>query len=182
VTAEIPLASLHPHGPRRRHFSILLSHIWTQVHLLSQPQPPASDWHRKHTDTDRLLSHVHMHTVPSPRPRSSRSHTLRYFGFLSVWTDLQFPVAWPLALVLLHVYPHNPLLLYSYNKQLGVSDIRVASTPVPTPCSRPSLSPGHRSMGFFRHQTLSLAAADSTRPIDYSVSEIRVVSTPSIST
>ncbi len=26
----------------------------------------------------------HMHTTPSPRPRSSRSHTLRYFGFLSV--------------------------------------------------------------------------------------------------
>jgi hypothetical protein len=26
----------------------------------------------------------HMHTAPSPRPRSSRSHALRYFGFLSV--------------------------------------------------------------------------------------------------
>ena len=26
----------------------------------------------------------HMHTAPSPLPRSSRSHALRYFGFLSV--------------------------------------------------------------------------------------------------
>jgi hypothetical protein len=26
----------------------------------------------------------HMHTTPSPRPRSSRSHAFRYFGFLSV--------------------------------------------------------------------------------------------------
>jgi hypothetical protein len=50
---------------------------------------------------------THTHTGPSPRPHSSRSHTLRYFGFLSVWPGLQFPVPRPLGLDLLYVYPHN---------------------------------------------------------------------------
>ena len=36
-------------------------------------------------------------------------------------------------------------------------------------------------MGFFRNQTFALSAADFTRPIDYSVSDSRVVSTPSAS-
>jgi hypothetical protein len=50
-----------------------------------------------------------MHTTPSPHPRSSRSHALGYFGFLSVWPGLQFPVARPLGLGLLYVYPRNPV-------------------------------------------------------------------------
>ena len=37
-------------------------------------------------------------------------------------------------------------------------------------------------MGFFRNQTFALAAADSVRPFDYSVSDSRVASTPSLST
>ena len=51
----------------------------------------------------------HMHTAPSPHPRSSRSHALRYFGVLSVWPGLQFPSARPLGLGLLNVYPWNPV-------------------------------------------------------------------------
>ena len=50
--------------------------------------------------------------------------------------------------------------------------------PAPTPCSRSSLSHAHRSMGFFRNQTFVLPAADSTRPIDYCVSDSRVEFTP----
>ncbi len=46
---------------------------------------------------------------PSPRPRSSRSHALRYFGFLSVWPGLQFPDERPLGLDLIYVYPCNPV-------------------------------------------------------------------------
>ena len=46
----------------------------------------------------------HIHTAHSPR---SRSHALRYFGFLSVWSDLQSPAVWQLGLGLLYVYPHN---------------------------------------------------------------------------
>jgi hypothetical protein len=51
----------------------------------------------------------HMHTAPSPHPRSSRSHALRYFGVLSVWPGLQFPPPRPLGLGLLYVYPRNPV-------------------------------------------------------------------------
>ena len=43
---------------------------------------------------------------------------------------------------------------------------------------RSSLSHAHRSMGFFLNKTFTLAAADSVRPIDYSVSDIRVEFTP----
>ncbi len=46
----------------------------------------------------------HIHKSPSPRPRSSRSPTLRYFGFLNVWQGLQFPSTWPLG-DLQYVYP-----------------------------------------------------------------------------
>ncbi len=54
-------------------------------------------------------THSHMHTTPSPRSRSSRSHGLRYFGFLIVWSVLQFPLDWPLGLGLLYVNPLNPV-------------------------------------------------------------------------
>jgi hypothetical protein len=46
--------------------------------------------HRNHKALNSLhpprpyTTYSHMHTVPSPHPRCSRSHTLRYFGFLSV--------------------------------------------------------------------------------------------------
>jgi hypothetical protein len=43
------------------------------------------------------ISYVHrIHTQPSPHPRSSRSHTLRSFGFLCVWSGLLSPTVWPL--------------------------------------------------------------------------------------
>jgi hypothetical protein len=50
-----------------------------------------------------------LHTAPSPNPRSSRSHALRSFGFLSVWPGLPFPPEWPLPLGLLCVYPRHPV-------------------------------------------------------------------------
>jgi hypothetical protein len=50
-----------------------------------------------------LLYSLEHAQAPSPGPRSSRSHALRYFVFLSVWTGLQFPSPWPLDLDLLHV-------------------------------------------------------------------------------
>ncbi len=52
-------------------------------------------------------THSHIHTQHSPHPLSSRSHAVRYFGFLSVWSGLQFPDAWPLGLGLLYVYIHT---------------------------------------------------------------------------
>ena len=47
--------------------------------------------------------------------------------------------------------------------------LRVLSVKCSTPCSHSSLSHAHRSMGFFRNQTFTLAAADSPRPIDYTI-------------
>ncbi len=97
----------------------------------------------------------HMYITPSPHPRSSRSHTLRYFGFLNVWPVLQFPSVWPLGLGLLYVYPRNTvyvmcsrsscfsvlsshytdthfytlsyLSLYSYNKQQQIKNFSYLS-------------------------------------------------------
>ncbi len=77
----------------------------------------------------------HIHTAPSPRPRSSRSHALRYFGFLSVWPGLKFPVVWPLDLVLLYVYPCNPV----YWSRFRSSCFSVSSLIIPTPISIYSL-------------------------------------------
>jgi hypothetical protein len=55
---------------------------------------------------------------PSPRPRSSRSHALRYFGFLNVWPGLQFPAVWPLGLGLLCVYQRNPVYVRRFRLQI----------------------------------------------------------------
>ena len=45
-----------------------------------------------------------------------------------------------------------------------------------------SLSDTDRSMGFFHDQTFTLPSTDSVRPIDFSVSDSSVASTPSLST
>ena len=71
----------------------------------------------------------HMRTSPSPRQRSSRSHALRYFGFLNVWPGLQFPDVWPLELDLLYVYQRNPVYVRSF-RSFGFS---VQSLITPTP-------------------------------------------------
>ena len=42
-----------------------------------------------------------------PHPRSSRSHALRSFGVLWVWSGLQPHPSRPLGLDLLYVHPHN---------------------------------------------------------------------------
>jgi hypothetical protein len=73
----------------------------------------------------------HMHTAPSPHPRSSPSHTLRYFGVLSVWPGLQFPGTRPLGLGLLYVYSCNPVCVRSFRS----SCFTVWSLIIPTPIS-----------------------------------------------
>jgi hypothetical protein len=60
----------------------------------------------------------------------------------------------------------------------SISDIIIAFTQEPTPCSCSSFSNTHRYMVFFRNQTFALTEADSVRPIDYSVSDSRVVFAP----
>ena len=64
--------------------------------------PSPSLWHS--------LTHAHI-TLPTSTvtPHSSRSHVLRSFGFLCVWSGLHPPASWPLGRVLLYVYPHNPV-------------------------------------------------------------------------
>jgi hypothetical protein len=132
MTTEIVFAYLHPLRPYPTP-----SHMYTRPLVILTTTPslwliPTRDWciyvymtaeialtslHPPHPYRTRS----HMHTAPSPLPRSSRSHALRYFGFLSVWPGLQFPAVWPLGLVLLYVYPRNPVygggvFLYSHNK------------------------------------------------------------------
>ncbi len=72
---------------------MLLVHTYTQVHWLSQPQPPVS---YVYLTTDEIpLTSLHLprpctgyslthgqRTLPTPT--IPRSHTLRYFGLLSV--------------------------------------------------------------------------------------------------
>ena len=78
--------------------------------------------------------------------------------------------------------PYSCSLLSHSHRSMEFCDSRVVFVQAPTPYSCSSLSHAHRFIGFFHNQTFTLAAKDSVRPIDYSVSDRRVVSTPSIST
>jgi hypothetical protein len=77
-----------------------------------------------------IATRSHMHTVPSPRPRSSRSHALRYFGFLSVWPDLQFPATRPLGLGLLYVYPRNPVCARRFRSSCFIVYLKIRTKEV----------------------------------------------------
>jgi hypothetical protein len=99
---------------------VLLAHTCTQVHWLSQPEPPASDWIRLETNVSTCIwqPSTSCHPAPSPSPCYPLTHSyrsigyrnrnpqslaesvsrlmhLRVFGFLNVWPDLQFPATWP---------------------------------------------------------------------------------------
>jgi hypothetical protein len=111
MTAVIDLPSLHPLRPLDTH-----SHIQPWSRDCLHPLRP-------------LGTHSHIHTTPSPRPRSSRSHALRYFGFLRVRPDLQFRTEWPLGLGLLYVYPCNPVNARRFRS----SCFSVWSLIIPTP-------------------------------------------------
>ena len=118
-------------------------------------------------------SRVEFAPATTPCSRSSLSHEHRLIVFFPQST-MHFETT-GFAVMAWHgnAEEANPVRLIQYS----TSDLIIAFTPVPTPCSRSSLSHAHRSTGFFCYQTFTLVT-DSARPIDYSVSDIRVVFTP----